>query len=88
MLLPASTAPQPSTYVPADDTDQELEEWKRNRQFQIPWRQLSIMASLSFGIASLVLPSSVNDSVDWLLYALSAISLIVGFSRRREKAKV
>ncbi len=67
--------------------DQELEDWKRSRNFQIPWRQLSFMASACFGIASLVLPDSVNDSVQWLLYALMAISFFVGFSRRRQKAK-
>lgn len=66
--------------------DQELEDWRRNRKFQIPWRQLSFMASLCFGIASFVLPGSVNSKVDWLLYALMAVSFAVGISRRR-KAK-
>ncbi|HUB86033.1 MAG TPA: hypothetical protein VL971_10095 [Rhizomicrobium sp.] len=66
--------------------DHELEDWKRSRKFQIPWRQLSFMASLCFGVASFVLPASVNDKVDWLLYALMAISFIAGLSRRR-KAK-
>jgi hypothetical protein len=67
--------------------DQELEDWKRGRSFQIPWRQLSFMASLCFGIASLVLPASVNDKIDWLLYALTAISFFVGLSRHRQKVK-
>jgi hypothetical protein len=67
--------------------DEELEEWKRNRKFQIPWRQLSFMASLCFGIASLVLPDSVNDKVEWLLYALMAISFFAGLSRRRQKTQ-
>lgn len=77
-------APPTTAYVPAQDDD--LEEWKRARKFQIPWRQLSFMASACFGIASFVLPNSVNDKVDWLLYALMAISFVVGLSRRR-KAK-
>jgi len=44
------------------------------------------MASLCFGIASLVLPDWVNDNVQWLLYALMAASLYVGFSKRRRRA--
>jgi hypothetical protein len=51
-------------------------------RFRIPWRQLSLMASLCFGIASFVLPDSVNDNVQWLLYALMAASLYAGFSKR------
>ena len=62
--------------------DEELEEWKASRKRIIPWRQLSLMASLCFGIASLVLPDSVNDGVDWLLYGLMAASLYAGISRR------
>jgi hypothetical protein len=77
-------APPPVAELPTHD--QELDDWKHNRKFQIPWRQLSFMASLCFGIASFVLPDSVNDKVDWLLYALMAISFAVGISRRR-KAK-
>jgi hypothetical protein len=67
--------------------DQELEEWRRGRQgFKVPWRPLSLTASLCFGIASLVLPDWVNDKVQWLLYALMAASLYVGFSKRRRQA--
>jgi hypothetical protein len=82
-LLPAATkAESPSL-------DQELREWKQARRsnFKVPWRQVSLMASLCFGIASFVLPDSVNDNVQWLLYALTAASLCAGFSRRRRKAK-
>ncbi len=83
---------RPSTYVPATDApslDDELREWKQSRKhgFRIPWRQVSLMASLCFGIASFVLPDSVNENVQWLLYALTAASLIAGFSRRRRDAK-
>ena len=78
--LPAAKSDAPSL-------DQELQEWKRARgsHFKIPWRQVSLMASLCFGIASLVLPASVNDNVQWLLYALMAASLYVGFSKRLRK---
>ena len=45
--------------------DDDLQDWKRARKanFQIPWRPLSLMATLCFGIASFVLPDSVNDTV-------------------------
>ncbi len=70
--------------------DEELQAWKaerrRERLSRIPWRQLSLMAGLCFGIAGFVLPDSVNDSVQWLLYALMAASLIAGIARRRAVA--
>jgi hypothetical protein len=68
--------------------DDELREWKlaRKRNFEIPWRPLSLMATLCFGIASFALPDSVNDNVQWLLYALAAASLYAGFRRRRRRA--
>jgi len=56
--------------------DEELAEWKRSRRYILPWRQISLMATLSFGIASLVMPDSVNEPVEWLLYALTAVSMI------------
>jgi len=65
--------------------DAELRAWKRERarQRQLPWRQISLMATLCFGLASFVLPSSVNGGVQWLLYALAAASLFAGLRRRR-----
>jgi hypothetical protein len=65
--------------------DEELEQWKRARKQarRFPWRQLSLMASLCFGVASFVLPASVNSNVQWLLYALVAASLYAGFRKRR-----
>jgi len=64
--------------------DDELREWKlaRKRNFEIPWRPLSLMATLCFGIGSFALPDSVNDNVQWLLYALAAASLYAGFRKR------
>jgi hypothetical protein len=52
------------------------------RRFKMPWRQLSLMASLCFGVASFVLPDSLNDELNWLLYGLMAISAYAGFSKR------
>lgn len=73
--------------MPAPSIDEELQAWKQERRqqasFRIPWRQLSLMASLCFFIASFVLPDSVNDTVDWLLDILAAMSLWVWFSGRR-----
>ena len=69
--------------------DDELRQWKlaRKRNFEIPWRPLSLMATLCFGIASFVLPDLVNDDVQWLLYALAAASLYAGFRKRRRHTK-
>jgi hypothetical protein len=69
--------------------DDELREWKRARKpnFHALWRPLLLMATLSFGIASLVLPDSVNDAVDWLLYALTAASFY-SWIRSRWQASV
>jgi hypothetical protein len=76
----------PPAETEAPSIDDELREWKqsRNQSLKIPWRPLSFMASLCFGIASFVLPDSVNDGVQWLLYALIAISLFAGLAKRRE----
>lgn len=73
--------------VKTEILDEDLQQWKQAREFKIPWRQLSLMASLCFGIASFALPDSVNDSVQWLLYALMGASLYVGFSKRWRKSK-
>lgn len=91
----AATAPPPMAdeepTVAWEDlsVDQELEAWKRERgsKFRMPWSQLSLMASLCFGIGSFVLPDSVNDNVEWLLWGLSAVSAIVWFTNRKKKVK-
>jgi hypothetical protein len=69
--------------------DDELREWKlaRKQNFEFPWRPFSLMATLCFGIASVALPDSVNDNVQWLLYALAAASLYAGFRKRRRDTK-
>jgi hypothetical protein len=67
--------------------DDEIEAWKaaRGSVIPFPWRQLSLMAGLCFGIASFVLPDTVNDAVQWPLYALTAISLYAGLHKRKAK---
>lgn len=77
-------APRAATVIPITalppvagepvSVEQELEEWKRARKYRAPWRQISLIASLSFGIASFVLPSTLDDVVQWVLIVLSAMS--------------
>jgi hypothetical protein len=75
--LPSAAPEEPPS------VDEELQQWKKSRKgFTIPWRQVSLMASLCFGIASFVLPASVNQNVEYVLYALAGMSLYVGVSKR------
>jgi hypothetical protein len=87
---PVEHAAPAAAQTESPSVDRELEEWTRARKqgFKMPWSQLSLMASLCFGIASFVLPDSVNDNVQWLLYALMAVSAYFGFKKRRQTAKV
>ena len=80
----APSPPLPGAPIDWSASDPELDAWKRARKggWQIPWRQLSLMASLCFGIASFVLPDDVNGTVNWLLYGLMAISFIAGIRKR------
>jgi hypothetical protein len=82
LAVDRSSVPQPQISSP--HVDHELHEWKqaRKQRYKIPWRQVSLMAALCFGIASLVLPDSVNENLDWLLYGLMAASFYAGVSRR------
>jgi hypothetical protein len=94
--LPASDTNSIVTHVSADqsalshketnfpdlDNEPREREQPKNPQYKLPWRQLALMASLCFGIASFVLPDSVSDELDWLLYGLMAMSMYVGLSRR------
>jgi hypothetical protein len=67
--------------------DEELRHWKRTRTqgFRMPWRQISLMASLCFGGASFVLPASVNDAMSLPLYALAAISFWTGIRHKKSE---
>ena len=86
VAVPASQPP--AAAKPVAPIDAEFEEWKRarRRNLKLPWRQLSFLASVFFGVASLALPDSVNDNVQWVLYALMAASFYAGLAGRR-KAK-
>ena len=62
-------------HIASPPIDDEFREWKKARQ-------LALMASVSFGVASLVLPDSVGDTLDWVLYGLMAASAYAGLQRR------
>ena len=81
----ARVVPEPGTPVVTvqPEPDAELESWKRGRRWQPPWRQIALMASLCFGIGSLVLPDSVSEVLHWLLYALTGASLYAGWRKPR-----
>lgn len=94
--VPLVPAPQPVAAevvapidIPSDQPslDAELLAWKQARgsRFKMPWSQLSLMASLCFGIASFVLPDSVNSKVSWLLWGLTIMAAWVWYSNRRKK---
>ena len=67
--------------------DDDLRDWKRARRqsYRLPWRQLLLMASLCFGVAAFVLPNTVSDALDWLLYGLMIASFVAGIGRRRDR---
>ena len=81
--VPADVRPIETVAPPVDE---ELRAWKESRRPQFPLRQFSLMASLCFAIASYALPESLNDTLQWPLYALAAASLYVGLSRRFGKS--
>jgi len=67
----------------------DIETWKaqrRGRKPALPWRQISLMAGLSFGVGSFVLPADVNEFVRPGLWALSALAFVSSFAPgRRQK---
>jgi hypothetical protein len=78
--------PKKPTFSQVDD---DFREWKRTRKpnFHTLWRPLLLMATLCFGVASLVLPDSVNDAADWLLYAMTGVSFY-SWIRSRRRANI
>jgi hypothetical protein len=86
VVLRSSSPVLPKTQVSTGGYNSQ--EWKTREQgFRIPWRPVLLMASLSFGIASFVLPDTVNDAVQWLLYALMAAGIYATFRRGRSEVK-
>jgi hypothetical protein len=66
--------------------EEEILEWKRSRRHGIlrAWPQIALTASVCFGTASFVLPTVINDLVQWPLYLLSATSLLAGLAGWRK----
>ena len=81
---PAATASQAETSAPS--VDEELRAWKKSRGSAFPVKLLALTASLSFGIASVALPKEINEVVQYPLYALSGLSLYLGFRRKRRQS--
>jgi hypothetical protein len=73
-----------STAAKTHSIEDELLEWKQARRhnYRLPWRQISLMASVSFGIGYFVLPDSVNQIAEWPLVALAILSFVSSFSRQ------
>jgi len=75
----------PAAEVSVDD---ELKQWTQERRqtlfYRLPWKQFSLFASISFGVASFVLPDDVNGAVDYLLWGLSLISFAIWISGSRK----
>jgi hypothetical protein len=82
-LQPLPAGEQPSV---EEDLRAWNEERRRRLPSRVPWSSLYLMASLSFGIASFVLPDSVNDAADWLLYILCGASLWAWIAARRKRS--
>lgn len=83
-------APQHAALFPPEpDGTFEVEEpqdvaEKSRRRFPFPWRPLSLIAGLSFGIGSFALPDSINDIAQWPLGVLALVSFYVGLRKPKE----
>ncbi|MGH6889151.1 MAG: hypothetical protein ACREHF_08155 [Rhizomicrobium sp.] len=68
-----------------------MQAWKQERRrshaYRIPWRPLLLVASLSFFVASFVLPASINHAVDWLLDFLAVASSLAWYGGRRKQSR-
>jgi hypothetical protein len=86
-VFSGAAADQPSLPCGQPDLCYIKGEWPESEpatraRLRMPWRQLALMASLCFGIASWVLPDATNDALQWILYGLTAMSLFAGLSTR------
>src|SRR5207248_6131053 len=73
--------------LPRSELDDGSQEWKQKNGFRVPWQILFLTSSLCFGVASFVLPDTVNDAVQWLLYGLMAAGIYAGFRKRPTQTK-
>jgi hypothetical protein len=80
---PHAPTPAPPQAAPIDSVDAEIREWKKARGSHFPIKLLALVASASFGVASIALPARINAWAEWPLLALTAASLYAGFRRRK-----
>ena len=78
-----ASPPQAAAAPAMDPVDAEIREWKKTRRSNFPIRLLALVASVSFGVASIALPAQINEWAQWPLFALSGASLYAGFRRRK-----
>lgn len=88
---PIPTASQPEAAESAPDVDRELEEWKAarkrfKRSFREPWRTLSIVCTVGFGLSSWLLPDLVADVAQFVTGGLGAASLFAGLRTNLQPA--
>jgi hypothetical protein len=81
---PAAPIPPPPVIERRDDVDAEIEQWNalrkaRKRSFREPWRTLSIVAAIGFGLSSWLLPDSVSNITDLITGGLGVAALVAGF---------
>ena len=92
-VLPQPVLEETLFSPPVDATlpsvEDEIAAWKaaRGSVVSFPWRQLSLMAGLCFGVASFVLPGAINDTMQWPLYALTGLSFYAGLHKRKIKGQ-
>ncbi len=85
---PAAPKVAPPNSSTGPSVDDELRAWKKSRGSHFPIKLLSLVASVSFGVASIALPAQINDWAQYPLYALSAASLYAGFRKRKAPDKI
>lgn len=69
------------------DVDREVEEWKamrklRKRSFREPWRSVSVVAAIGFGMGSWLLPDAVATIAQLVTTGLALASFAAGYRRR------
>ena len=86
VLAAAASDENPPEIAP--DDDDELRAWKsaRRKATHLPWRQIAMMAGLSFAVASFALPEGLNEALQWPLSALVAVSLYMSWRNRKQAA--
>jgi hypothetical protein len=81
------TMPVHAETLRENSVEDELRAWKKSRGPSRYLKPLALAASLCFGVASVALPATVNDWVQYPLYALSAASLYAGFRHKHAAAE-